>query len=58
MSRNETTDWREFDPGYYRMLADEGKSAALNNLSFDDCPYASGTIERAYWMDGYSDVRP
>ncbi len=50
-------DWRETDPGYYRIIADEGIVAARNNLPRDVCPYDGGTIERAYWMDGYSDVR-
>lgn len=48
-------DWRETDPGYYRMIVGEAQSAKANNLSRDACPYAGCTIERAYWMDGYDD---
>lgn len=56
MSGSQTTeDWRETDPYYYRMIADEGLNARHDNLSPDDCPYQSQTIERFYWMDGYDD---
>jgi ribosome modulation factor len=52
---SKTADWRENDLGYYDMIAGEGRSAYVNNLSRDDCPYPGGSIERTYWMDGYDD---
>lgn len=48
-------DWRETDPEYYAMIAQEARTARINGLSRDACPYAGGTLERSYWMDGYDD---
>lgn len=55
VSKTDAADWRETNPDYYAMIAQEARTARINGESHDACAYAGGTLERFYWMDGYDD---
>ncbi len=36
------------------QLLDEGAEAGLDDLPFESCPYAFGSIEREVWIEGWN----